>query len=121
MRDAEKVKAKAARDSVVTTKTIELNWAIDIYDLGHRLQRIREFLGKGHRVEVIMAPKRKGKKATEAEAQSLVDRVRSVVGQCEGSRESKPMEGKLLGTAMIYLEGKRQEVKDNPEEAKAEP
>ena len=62
MRDAEKAKAVAARRSIVATKTIELNWAIDGNDLGHRLQRIKDFLGKGNRVEVMMAPKRKGRK-----------------------------------------------------------
>jgi translation initiation factor IF-3 len=106
MRDAEKAKAKSARNSAVTVKTIELNWAIDGNDLNHRLQRIREFLGKGHRVEVLMAAKRKGRKATEEEAQALVGRVRGVIGECDGARETKPMEGKLLGTATVYAEGK---------------
>lgn len=112
MRDAEKAKAVAARRSTVTTKTIELNWAIDGNDLGHRLQRIRDFLGKGNRVEVMMAPKRKGRKASEEEAQVLVERIREAIGGCE-AKEFKPMEGKLLGTATIYAEGKRRVVKDD--------
>ena len=106
MREAEKAKAKSARSSAVTVKTIELNWAIDGNDLSHRLQRIRDFLRKGHRVEVLMAAKRKGRKATEEEARGLVDRIRAAIGECEGARESRPMEGKLLGTATIYAEGK---------------
>lgn len=120
MREAEKAKALAARKAVVTTKTIELNWAIDGNDLGHRLQRIKDFLGKGNRVEVMMAAKRKGKKATEEEAQRLVDKVRAAIGECEGAKESKPMEGKLLGTATIYAEGKRRKLTDNPSEETVE-
>ena len=106
MRDAERAKAKKERSSAVTVKTIELNWAIDGNDLRHRLERIREFLGRGWRVEVMMAPKRKGRKASEEEARELLDRVRGVVADVEGARESKAMEGKLLGTATIFAEGK---------------
>jgi translation initiation factor IF-3 len=106
MRDAEKAKAKKERSSAVTVKTIELNWAIDGNDLRHRLDRIRDFLERGWRVEVMMAPKRKGRKASEEEARELVDRIRGVVGDVEGARESKAMEGKLLGTATIFAEGK---------------
>ena len=106
MRDAEKAKILAAKKGTITTKTIELNWAIDGNDLGHRLSRIRDFLAKGNRVEVMMAPKRKGRKASEEEAKALTDRVRKVIEECE-ARESKPMEGRMLGTATIYAEGKR--------------
>ena len=106
MRDAEKAKQVAARKSMVATKTIELNWAIDGNDLEHRLHRMRDFLGKGNKVEVMMAPKRKGRKATEEEARVLVQRIREAIER-EGARESKTMEGKLLGTATIYAEGKR--------------
>ena len=106
MRDAEKAQQKKARSTAVTTKTIELNWAIDGNDLKHRLERIREFLGKGHRVEVLMAAKRKGRKATEEEGKKLLERIRGVIEEVEGARESKPMEGKMLGTATIHAEGK---------------
>lgn len=107
MREAEKARALAARRSTITTKTIELNWAIGGNDLAHRMQRVKDFLEKGHRVEVVMAVKRKGKKATEEEARELTEKVRKAIGECEGARENRPMEGKLLGSATIYAEGKR--------------
>jgi translation initiation factor IF-3 len=106
MRDAEKAKVKNARSSTVTTKTIELNWAIDGNDLKHRLERMKEFLGKGWRVEILMAAKRKGRKASEEEGRELMERIKEAVGSVEGARETKPMEGKVLGTATIYAEGK---------------
>jgi translation initiation factor IF-3 len=64
MREAEKAKAKSAK-GVVTEKTIELNWAIDGNDLSHRLVKMKGFLDKGNRVEIVMGAKKRGRKATE--------------------------------------------------------
>jgi translation initiation factor IF-3 len=106
MREAEKAKTKANRNPAATVKTIELNWAIDGNDLGHRLGKMREFLGKGFKVEVLLAGKKKGRKATEEEARNLLERLREVVTEVDGARESKPMEGKILAQAKFYAEGR---------------
>jgi translation initiation factor IF-3 len=106
MREGEKARAKAARGSGVTTKTIELNWAIDKGDLGHRIEKMKQFLGKGFKVEIVLAGKRKGKQAKAEEAEALVKRIREAVVEVDGGREVKPMEGKLLGTATMFFEGK---------------
>jgi translation initiation factor IF-3 len=104
MRAAEKAKAKAARGSIVE-KTIELNWAIDGNDLSHRLMKMKGFLQKGCRVEVVLGAKRKGRKATEEEAEALIERVRKAVGEVDGAKESKPRDGKLLGLLTLQFEG----------------
>ncbi|PSS13150.1 hypothetical protein M430DRAFT_36283 [Amorphotheca resinae ATCC 22711] len=106
MRDAEKAKAKAARGSSITTKTIELNWAIDKGDLWHRMDKMKQFLSKGFRVEIMLASKKKGRQATVEEAEELLRKIKEAVGEVEGSKETKPMEGKLLKAATLYLEGK---------------
>ncbi|PVH89512.1 hypothetical protein DL98DRAFT_116 [Cadophora sp. DSE1049] len=62
MRVAEKAKLKAARGTGVTQKTMELNWAIGRGDLGHRMGKLRGWLEKGWRVEVVIAGKKKGRK-----------------------------------------------------------
>jgi translation initiation factor IF-3 len=111
MRQAEKAKAKSAR-GVVTTKTIELNWAIDGNDLSHRMMKMKQFLEKGHRVEVVLGAKKKGRKATEEEAKTLVKKIKSAMGEVEGAKENKPMEGKLLAATTIYFEGKLQKEKE---------
>lgn len=103
MREAEKAKIKAARIGGVTSKTLELNWAIDKGDLGHRLDKMKQFLGKGHKVEIVLAGKRKGKQATPEEAQALIQSILAAVEEVAGAREIKPMEGKLLGTTKIFL------------------
>lgn len=106
LREAEKARQKKKELPSATVKTIELNWAIDPHDLQHRLQRVKDFLSKGWRVDVVMAGKRKGRKATPEEAKLLVERVREAVKEVEGSKEWRDMEGSLGATATIYLVGK---------------
>jgi translation initiation factor IF-3 len=87
-------------------KNLELNWAIAGGDLKHRLERLKEFLMDGRKVEVMLAPKRKGKKATEVEAESVLKAVRDVVKECKGAKEGKK-EGELGGVMTIVFEGKK--------------
>jgi translation initiation factor IF-3 len=119
MRAAEKAKAKAGR-GVVTTKTIELNWAIDGNDLTHRIAKLKGFLEKGYRVEVVLAPKKKGRKATEEDAERVMGRIKGAVGEVRGAKEFKPMEGKLLGLTTLCFEGKVRKEKRQEQEQEAE-
>lgn len=105
MRDAEKAKTKGVKNPASTTKTIELSWGIDGNDLGHRLAKMKEFLGKGNKVEMVLAKKRKGKVATPEQAYALVARIKEAIEEVNGAKESKPMYGKLLETATIYADG----------------
>jgi translation initiation factor IF-3 len=107
LREAEKARQKSERNSKGgTAKTMELNWAIDKHDLGHRMDKLKGFLEKGWKVEVVCAKKRKGKTASPEDAEALVARIRGVCGSVVGSREHKPMEGKILETVTLHLEGK---------------
>ncbi|CZS95700.1 uncharacterized protein RAG0_05278 [Rhynchosporium agropyri] len=106
MREAEKAKVKAARGSGTTQKTMELNWAIGKNDLGHRMDKLKGWMEKGWKVEVVLAGKRKGKKATEEEAEALVAHIRGIMNEV-GGRENKVVEGKILGQMTLYLEGKK--------------
>ncbi|KAI9874567.1 MAG: hypothetical protein M1830_009597 [Pleopsidium flavum] len=105
-REAERAKAKAPKTAATLMKQLELNWAIDPNDLGHRLNKIQELLEQGRRVEIILAGKRKGRKATEDEAQTVLKRLRGRVEELEGAREWKEMEGKVLEQATLFFEGK---------------
>ncbi len=109
--DKAKAKAKPGR-GLVTTKTIELNWAIDRNDLSHRIAKMKVFLGKGYRVEVVLAPKKKGRRATDEDADQVMRRIKEAVGEVSGAKEIKPMEGKILGTTTLYFEGKAQKEKE---------
>ncbi|KAK6585015.1 hypothetical protein PZA11_003239 [Diplocarpon coronariae] len=94
MREAEKARLKAAKSSGVTTKTMELNWAIEKGDLTHRMGKLKRWLEKGWRVEVVLAGKKRARKATEDEAKGLLAVIRGVLGEV-GGKENKPMEGNL--------------------------
>jgi translation initiation factor IF-3 len=106
LREAEKARQKKKELPSATLKTIELNWAIDPHDLQHRLQRVKDFLSKGWRVDVVMAGKKRGRKATPDEAKLLVEKVREAMKEVNGSKEWRDMEGSLGATATIYLVGK---------------
>ncbi|RFU30095.1 hypothetical protein B7463_g6250, partial [Scytalidium lignicola] len=104
-RQAEKAR-KAVKNPGAVVKTIELNWAIDMNDLGHRLNKMKEFLSKGNKVELVLASKRKGRKASPEEADVVLGKIRTAISEVEGAKESKEMEGKILGHATLFIQGK---------------
>ena len=99
----EKRKASAVTSSV---KTLELNWAIDPNDLAHRLDRIQEFLSEGRKVEIILAAKKKGRKANAEECEGVLQKIRTVVKGIDGAKEERPMEGKLGGFSTLSFAGR---------------
>lgn len=99
-------KQKEQRKKAVQTKEMELNWGIDSHDLDHRLKQLRTFLEKGLKVEVILLNKKgKKKKPSQDEAQGVVDRVKETMGEVPGAKESKVMDGQILSTLRLFLEG----------------
>lgn len=90
------------------TKQVELNWAIDGNDLAYRLKRIEEFLRGGKRVEVMIAPKRKGRRAEREEIMVLIEKIKECVQGVEGASEWKPMEGQLGKVVEMYFKGTEQ-------------
>jgi len=104
-------------------KNLELNWAIASGDLKHRLARLTEFMTEGRKVEVLLAPRNKGRKATEQEASDLMKAVRDAVGECKGATEVKS-EGTVGGVMTIVFEGpkikKKKEVHDKKKEVQDE-
>lgn len=96
-------KAAAAKER--TVKTLELNWAIDGNDLAHRMEKVKTFLEEGRRVEVVLATKKRGRKATAAECEEVLGKLREVAGSVNGVKES-PMEGKMGGFATLTFQGK---------------
>lgn len=112
VREAAKAMRKKPVNPSQTVKTLELNWAIDPHDLEHRLKRMRDFLAKGFRVDVVLIGKRKKRKASPEEAAETLRRVKDAMGEVEGAREWKPMEGKVGLQVAVYMEGKAQKVEE---------
>ncbi|KAF2718903.1 hypothetical protein K431DRAFT_287227 [Polychaeton citri CBS 116435] len=93
-----------------STKTLELNWAIDQNDLSHRLGRISEFLSEGRKVEMVFAAKKRGRKATREECDALLGKIAKVVDTVPGAKEHKNgLQGKIGGFATLLLEGRTQQ------------
>jgi translation initiation factor IF-3 len=99
----EKRNATAKTNSV---KTLELNWAIDPNDLGHRLGLVRGFLEEGRKVEIVLAAKKRGRKATPDECQGVLGRIRGVVGEVEGAKEVADMKGNVGGFTVLMFQGR---------------
>ncbi|KAL1590261.1 hypothetical protein WHR41_01061 [Cladosporium halotolerans] len=96
---------KQAAQKENSVKTLELNWAIDGNDLGHRLDKVKEFLAEGRRVEIVLASKKRGRKASPAECQDVLAKIRSVAQSVKGAKE-KSFEGKPGGFATLTFHGK---------------
>jgi translation initiation factor IF-3 len=92
-----------------TSKSLELNWAIAAGDLKHRLESLKRFLREGRKVEVLLGPKKKGKQASQEEAEMVMKRVREAVGECKG-KEVKS-EGQVGGIITVVFEGTKVEKK----------
>ncbi len=109
VREIEMAKEKA-KEVKKQEKQLEINWTIDDNDLGHRLGKLKEFLEKGFKVEVIFGVKRKGwrqrRQASDEDTKRLVDKIKRTVEAVEGAREWKSMSGKLGGQAVLSFEGK---------------
>lgn len=107
---------KKVADKEKSVKTLELNWAMDTNDLGHRLSKVEEFLRDGRRVEVVLASKKRGRKASVEECKEVLRRIREVVGGVEGAKEGKGMEGKVGGFATLFFQGRAQVVPPTAQE-----
>ncbi|KAI0433051.1 hypothetical protein F5Y09DRAFT_108757 [Xylaria sp. FL1042] len=96
---------KEAKQTAANTKTLELNWAIAPHDLSYKMRRLAEFLGKGLRVELMLARKRGGRKATAEEEEELVERILQTVAEVPGAAEYKKMDGRVGGVLRMFYEG----------------
>ena len=105
---------KRVENAAKSVKTLELNWAIDPNDLGHRLDRVQEFLTEGRKVEIVLANKKRGKKAGPDECEEVVQKIRKTVDTVSGAKEVRIMEGKLGGFATLLFQGKAQQQAANP-------
>lgn len=83
-------------------KQIELNWAISSNDLQLKMKQLEEFLRKGKKVELLLAPKRHQRKATPDEAEALIKAIREKIEEV-GAAEVAPMEGAILKQATMTV------------------
>ncbi|KAI1658991.1 hypothetical protein F4813DRAFT_355325 [Daldinia decipiens] len=94
-----------ARRKAVDTKELEISWGISAHDLGHKLRRLRQFLGLGLNVEVILAKKRHAKPVSADAADAVLEAVRGVLALVDGAKETRKMDGKVGEVVRLYFEG----------------
>ena len=82
-----KQQKKTAKQSM--PKQIELNWAIGANDLGHKLTQMKSFIEEGRKVEVVLADRRRQRKATHEEGHEVLRSVRQALEEA-GASEAKP-------------------------------
>ncbi|MCJ1396852.1 hypothetical protein MMC11_000042 [Xylographa trunciseda] len=113
-RDQERARAKAIKSNqhAVTMKKLELSWGIGKHDIEHRMNKVREFLEDGRRVEIVVgASRRKGqaRKAAKIEAQEAAETFKTIkeaLAEMEDAREWRSMEGSVGTLVTISLEPK---------------
>lgn len=94
----------------VKEKELELNWTLASHDQEHKLKTLQKHLSKGYRVQVLLQNKARGKaKASQENANALLERVSEAVKEVKGAKEWKKREGQVLGSYRIFLQGKVQD------------
>lgn len=119
LREQAKSKITKGKNSKAGAKTLELNWAIASGDLKHRLGRLKEFLSEGRKVEILLGPKKRGRRATEQEAAAVLQALREAAAECKGSTEVKS-DGKVGGIMTIIFEGRIIEEKSDTQKNEAQ-
>lgn len=109
-REAAVAKRKSGKEKKIQMKQLEISWIVAENDLKHRLGRMKEYLGKGWRVEIIFGAKRKGwmdrREATREEVVNVLETIRGAVRDVEGAKEWREMQGTEGGDAVLSFEGK---------------
>jgi translation initiation factor IF-3 len=86
-------------------KQMEFNWAIGPHDLDIKLGQLENFLDKGKTVEIILAAKRKQRKAELEEGEAVLKKIRDRLVNID-AREIKPMDGQVLKQAILIVRKK---------------
>lgn len=98
---AQAIVAKQQKES--KPKQIELNWAISSNDLALKKKQLRDFVEKGRKVEILLAAKKRQRKAEREEAENVIKELRDTIREIEGCRELKPLDGKIGGQALMTV------------------
>jgi len=99
--EAEKERSRTQKSG----KLVEMNWAIAPGDLDIKARQICAFLEEGRKVDVTIAPKRRGRKATPDEMKALMSRLRDEIQQVDGAKEMLEPEGKMGGIMTMKFSG----------------
>ena len=108
--EARQKAVKAMKRANRQSKQLDLSWTMSDNDLGHRMARLKEFLQKGWRVEIVFGSQRKSgwsrkREASEEEARGVLEKIRSTVTEVEGAQENE-IQGEVGKEAILTFERK---------------
>ena len=101
----DKEQRKSSKQSL--PKQIELNWAIASHDLSHKMNQLKTFINDGRKVEIVLATKRRQRRATIEEGTQLLEKIRQTLANVEG-KEIKPMTGGRVGQLTLLTVRKKE-------------
>jgi translation initiation factor IF-3 len=96
--------AQQARRKQNKVKELELSWAIAPHDMAFKLKQLRTFLEKGHKVDLLIAKKKDGKRVTKDEAETMFTQIQAAIQEVEVAKERKSPSGQPGGLMRIFLE-----------------
>lgn len=102
-KEKEKKEKKKAKDKTAqggAPKEVQLTWQVSKNDLGHKLNKAKELLGKGHRVVIILTRKKDGEAVSE-QLKSQV--VKDIEGALDGVGKLRAVE-KGAGQTRVQFE-----------------
>ncbi|KAI9890420.1 MAG: hypothetical protein M1814_004206 [Vezdaea aestivalis] len=86
-------------------KEIEMSWSITENDLEHKMKSLQEFLQKGKRIQINIAPKRRGRVPTPEEGDHLVAMIREKAAEVPSAHEWKNADGEMLRMFSMHFQG----------------
>lgn len=102
LRKNEFAAVKKKKKKAPPVKVIEISWSVEKHDMETKLRRIKEFLMKGYKIDVLLKMKRKGRDVTTEEGEKLINDIFDAVKEA-GGKEQRPSEGDLLGTMEFWF------------------
>jgi translation initiation factor IF-3 len=81
-----------------------MNWGIAPGDLNMKIAKICAFLEEGRKVDVMIASKKRRRKASAEEMAELLAKLEEGVAKVEGAHQGTPPEGKMGETMTFYFE-----------------
>ena len=103
-REAARAKDKAAKAAAAKKdKQLEIGWGIGPNDLGHRLNKMKDFVAQGRRVEINVGMKRRAREVGPDQMVALLKTIKKRIDR-DGAKEWKEMEGKVGDMVTFFVE-----------------
>ncbi len=119
LKEKELAAKKKEKETGAKEKSLEFSWSIDDHDLKHRMDKLKGFLQKGKKVEVLFGSRGwrvMKREISDDEAQSLLAKIREAALQVEGTQVMQVFKGTLLREGTMTFQGPLKTLKQTKED-----